>query len=236
MKARILVLVLVVIAAFAGNALATPIIGTITAERIGYATREGTIAVRAGEAIDVTIELTMKAIELDPIEVVVRSRRLGEAGFFDRRDNSGLSGRFITRLDLERRSTAQLTDALAEVQGVKVFYLEPGRTTVRFNRHVTPTVQPGRRQQYAMDPPRNALDARGCEPDLYIDGRLYRNATSAIVTGAGGVRFAEPLNNVDDFNAVPVSAIEGVEVYVGAAVPAFVRATACGVILIWTRH
>jgi len=32
MKARILVLVLVVIAAFAGNALATPIIGTITAE------------------------------------------------------------------------------------------------------------------------------------------------------------------------------------------------------------
>lgn len=32
MKARILVLALVVIAAFAGNALATPIIGTITAE------------------------------------------------------------------------------------------------------------------------------------------------------------------------------------------------------------
>jgi hypothetical protein len=177
--------------------------------------------VEVGQELDVTIRLDTRPIPLEPIAVEVRSGKLGEVGFYDRRDNSGLSGRYITAEHLERRNAAVLTDALVGVQGVKVFYTEPGRTTVRFNRYVHE--QDGPNAGYAMQDRR---DPRGCEPDLYIDGRLYRNSSPDL----------RPRNKVDDFNVVPVPEIAGVEIYVGAAVPVFVRSTACGVILIWTKR
>jgi hypothetical protein len=208
----------------------------IVVERLGYGTRVETVSLKAGDEVDLTIHLETRPIPLKPIEVVVRSGRLGEVGFYDRRDNGGLSGRYITREVFERRNAVGLTDVLVGVQGVKVFPTEPGRTTVRFNRHVPEEPGPGQQGTgYAMQ---GGLDPRGCEPDLYIDGRLHRYSSPPMVTGAGGgiPGVAPARNKVDDFNAVPVSEIEGVEIYVGAAVPVFVRNTACGVILIWTRR
>lgn len=199
---------------------------TVSVQRIGYETRREQIEVVAGTSIDLAIRVSSKPIQLAPIEVVTRSGKLAEAGYYDRRDNGGISGHFITHAELLNRNATGLTDVLVNVPGVKVHYIEPGRTTVRFNRHVPE--QAG----FAFS---NNNPIPGCEPDLYIDSRLYRNSSPPMQTGSR-IGFGRRLNKVDDFNAVPVSQIDGVEVYVGAAVPPFVYNTACGVILIWTRR
>ena len=51
-----------------------------------------------------------------------------------------------------------------------------------------------------------------------------------------GTHFGTASSKVDDFNAVSAFDIAGIEVYVGAAVPAFVPPTACGVILVWLKR
>ena len=204
-------------------------------ERIGYEARRSEIEIPAGQDIEIVVRISTKPVALEPIDVTVRSGRLTEVGFFDRRDTGGLSGRYITHADILHRNATVLTDVLADVQGVKVIHIQPGRDVVRFNRHVPTEDLPGQKPRYALDPPRNALELRGCEPDLYINGRLYRNSSPPMQTG-GQAGWQEPVNKVNDFNAIPVNEIEGVEVYVGAAIPPFVRNTACGVVLLWTRR
>lgn len=186
------------------------------AERIGYHSKTGTVDLLPGAMLDVRISVATKPVELDSMLVITRSGRLAEVGFYDRRDTGGLSGRFVTAADIERRVAAQMTDMLVDVPAVKTIHQGPGRVTVRFNRGF------GRQG--------------GCEPDLYIDGRLYRWASPPITTDGAGTRFGVSSNRVDDFNAVPVNEIAGIEIYVGAAVPAFVTNTSCGVILIWLKH
>jgi hypothetical protein len=52
-----------------------------------------------------------------------------------------------------------------------------------------------------------------------------------------GVRYAPPLNKVDDYNVAPASNIDAVEVYVGPNVPSrFSTAQGCGVVLIWLQR
>jgi Carboxypeptidase regulatory-like domain/TonB-dependent Receptor Plug Domain len=188
----------------------------LLAERIGYHSKTGTVELLPGAMLDVRISVATKPVELDSMLVVTRSGRLAEVGYYDRRDTGGLSGRFISAADIERRVAAQMTDMLVDVPAVKTIHQGPGRITVRFNR---------------------GFSAKGgCEPDLYIDGRLYRWSTPPITTDGTGTHFGTPTNRVDDFNAVPVNEIAGIEVYVGAAVPAFVTNTACGVILVWLKQ
>jgi hypothetical protein len=206
---------------------------SLLVERIGYAASESTLEIRPGVDVEATIRMGAEAVELPPIEVVTRAPKLTESGFFDRRDKGGSSGHYITRADIERRNASGLTDMLTDVPSVKLFNLGPGRTTLRFNRAVPSAPSPGRRARYALDPPRNALDLRGCEPDTYVDGRLYRNSSGSM-TSSGLA--SETLSNVDDYNAIPIHDIEGIEVYVGTVVPAFVRHTACGAIVIWLRR
>jgi hypothetical protein len=90
------------------------------------------------------------------------------------------------------------------------------------------------RSRGAIDRSRNPLDQRGCEPDLYIDGHRYRNASGAIRTDSRATVWEEPLNKVDDFNAVPVVAVEAMEIFVGSRTPSQFNSP-CGVILVWTR-
>jgi hypothetical protein len=61
----------------------------------------------------------------------------------------------------------------------------------------------------------------GCEPDLYVDGTRRRSP------GAGA--------QVTDWDMIPVSTIEAIEIYVGAATP-LSYSNPCGVILIWLRR
>jgi hypothetical protein len=104
---------------------------------------------------------------------------------------------------------------------------------VRFNRYTS--MSSSSRTRSAIDRSRNPLDQRGCEPDLYIDGHRYRNATGAIRTDVGVTVWQEAVNKVDDFNGVPIVAVEAMEIFVGARTPSQYNSP-CGVILVWTRR
>jgi hypothetical protein len=192
---------------------------TLRVEMLGYGRQTNPLDVKPGKFLDVTLRLAAIAIPLDTIRVDVeeRSRWLADNGFYDRRDTGGFGGHFIMQADLLRRNTDWLTDLLEDVPGLRVVHDQgPGKRTIRFNHRGSGGL---------------------CEPDLYVDGLLYRNASPPTVTDGGGVRYAPPLNKVDDYNVAPASNIDAVEVYVGPNVPSrFSTAQGCGVVLIWLQR
>lgn len=141
----------------------------ISAERLGYSPNSGRVEIRSGSILEVQITITSKAIELDSIRVSTRSGKLAEAGFYDRRDTGGQSGRYLTAEDIDHRRAAQMTDMFVGMQSVKVIPLGPGRVTIRFNRNVPDQGSIGAKRRRAMEGGNG-----GCEPDLYVDGRLFR--------------------------------------------------------------
>ncbi|MCI0432473.1 MAG: TonB-dependent receptor [Gemmatimonadetes bacterium] len=185
----------------------------LTVEMIGYATRSETIAVRAGAIHDASVVLAQQAIALDPIHVSVRSGFLEASGFYARRQSSG--GDFFTREEIERRRASELTDILRDVPGTRIHLLDAGQRHVRFNRSVGETL--------AFDLTTEVLP--GCEPDLYIDGAIFR--------------YRMPQNasehRVDGFDVLGLAEVEGVEVYSGPDAPLRYQ-NPCGVILVWTRR
>jgi hypothetical protein len=187
----------------------------IAVEMLGYATRTENLTLRAGVAQQITITMAREAIALTPIEVTIRSDQLEAAGFYER-ERSG-TGTMFNRAEIERRHTSLLTDLLRNVPGVRVYVLDPGRRHVRINRGANNSVP-------AFDP-RQQLVLPGCEPDIYVDGQLYRERIPSDPTQ----------NRVDDFDVVQVENIEGVEVYTGANAPLQYQSS-CGVVLIWTRR
>lgn len=191
----------------------------LTLERIGYGTRTDSVRPQAAHTLELRVQLTARAVELAPIAVNVRSRWLELNGFYQRRQD-GIKAYVIDRAMIEKRMTPMLTDLLDQAPGLEIVFLEAGRRTVRINRHLPMPPEAGKPRKYAFDP-RTGLDMKGCEPDLYIDGRLHReNSTD--------------LSKVDDYNVVPTLAVEAVEVYVGNGPPGYHHN--CGVILIWTRR
>jgi hypothetical protein len=190
----------------------------IVTEHATYLAQSNPLTVLAGQNLDVSLRLATRPIELDPIVVTVRSERLLDVGFYDRREG-GLSGHFITREDIERRNTPFITDILDDLPSVRLSFTEPGRRTIRFNREI------------GLNPDRRA----GCEPDLYIDDRIFRQSSPIMQTTASGVVFLPSGNKVDDFDALPIAQLEGIELYVGAASPVKYN-NSCGVILLWTRR
>jgi hypothetical protein len=202
-------------------------------DRLGYETRTIEVASEPGRDLEATIRLSTKPVELPAVAVVARSTWLAEAGYYDRRDTGGHTGVFIDRAEIERRQPDTLTDLLEDLTSVNVIYMEPGKRTVRFNRYTS--MSSSSRNRGAIDRSRNPLDQRGCEPDLYIDGHRYRNASGPIRTDGRTTVWEEPLNKVDDFNAVAIIAVEAMEVFVGSRTPSQYNSP-CGVILVWTRR
>jgi hypothetical protein len=185
----------------------------VVAEHVGYIAQHNEIRVEGGRDLDVTIRLPTRPIALDTIAVTTRSARLSRVGFYERQRESGLSGYYISRDDIEKRNTPYITDLIDDSPGARVLYAGPGKRMVRFNRGV-----------------------RGiCEPNVYIDDLLYQNKSPEMTT-RGGLRWENNNIRVDNFDVIPVAQIEGVEVYVGAGTPTkYNNASGCGVILIWTR-
>lgn len=182
---------------------------------IGYAPRTDTLTVRAAATQELEVTLSREAIGLDAIAVTVRSGWLESSGFYERqRSNPG--GNFITREEAERRQSRQLTDLLRQVPGLRTFYLDAGRIHVRFNRE-------GANDMLAFDPA-NDRSLPGCEPDLYLDGILYRERAAS-----GN----EP--RVAGFDIVDITQVEGIETYSGPNAPLQYQHP-CGVILVWTRR
>ena len=187
---------------------------TLEVEHIGYGQSTGPVRFASGEEVRVEVELTTRAIELDPI--VVRERRRGilaNVGFYDRLER-GL-GLFIEREEIERRRPSAITDLLRGRPGLTVV------TTRRFQEDVR-----------LIGPVRlGAME--NCQPKVVVDNAVVR---------MGGERRQLPMgDNVSQAlnQLVPVDEIEAMEVYTHPSrIPVQYGGSdaACGVIVIWTRY
>jgi hypothetical protein len=129
----------------------------LEAELIGYEIRKGPIRVVSRETVEIEIRLSTRPIELPPLRVTVRSGRLEGVGFYERRDEFGAQGSFITRADIERKNPQLFTDLLYDQHGVKVDYQGAGRRQVFINR------------------------GGGCTPMLWVDGNVMDNTNFDIL-------------------------------------------------------
>ena len=170
---------------------------TVDVRMLGYAERSTPVVAIAGATIELTIALSTQAIELDPVIVEVRSRLLERVGFYDRIDDPGVWGHFMTPVEIEKRAPAAFTDLFTNVPGARVDYYGPGRSAVFFRRVV------------------GSGSGEGCVPELYLDGLRIR----------GG-----------DWSFITPSAVDGVEVYMGANIPIEFATNSCGVVLVWTKR
>jgi len=84
---------------------------------LGYASRTTTVIVQAGRTVEINASMSAQPIELEPIEVTVRSVYLERNGFYRR---SRLWGKQFTRADLDEINPMRLSDILWRVPGVRV--------------------------------------------------------------------------------------------------------------------
>jgi hypothetical protein len=183
-------------------------------EMIGFQTRLDSVTITDGRTTEIEVRMSEKAIELPPLTVSVRTPFLERNGFYDRLNDRGIAARFLTRAEIERKNPMMLTDLFRDVAGAKVHRLGVGRSVVRFTRS-----EPGALESAMARRP----TIPGCEPYLYIDGRLHSD------------RMLEGRRTVDDFNVVNPTLVEAIEIYVGNT-PIEFRGEGCGAILIWTRR
>ena len=165
----------------------------------------------------VEIHLDVEAVLLAPLEIVARSapRRSPVFSGFDLRARTGM-GSYITRRDIEDRGPTLVTDLLAHLPGVR---LEGG----------------GRGNRRTVTMARTTLGPGGgaCPVQVFLDGTLVTPRPSP------GIQAGRVDTNVYIDDLVAPSAVEGIEVYRGAATvpPEFMNPNSrCGVVAIWTRR
>jgi hypothetical protein len=121
--------------------------------RLGYGSRTDSLHVPARALLDVTVALSVEAIELDALVVTVRSPVLAGHGFYARQEQ-GFGGHFIDRAEIEERRPNSVTDLFRDIPGLRVIYggIYGGRIFVN------------QRATFADD------GRPGCEPGVWLDG------------------------------------------------------------------
>jgi hypothetical protein len=90
----------------------------VNVQHLGYGNVADSIAIDYGSRTTITVRLSPAAIEMDALEVVVRSQRLELRGFYDRKERG--SGTFLTRQDVENMHAIRGSDILRRVAGVQL--------------------------------------------------------------------------------------------------------------------
>ncbi len=85
-------------------------------ERLGYRSRTATVIVQPAGTVQISASLSAQPIELEPIEVVVRSRFLERNGFYLR----GFAGYQLTRREIAARKPVVTSSLLRTRMGVMV--------------------------------------------------------------------------------------------------------------------
>jgi protocatechuate 3,4-dioxygenase beta subunit len=98
---------------------AAPGLAEIQVRMLGYAERAEPVTVLSGRTTHVRMTLAVDPIELDPIEVEVRSRFLERRGVY-RRMERGVATRLVTRDHIEARMSQRLSDSLDDIAGLNL--------------------------------------------------------------------------------------------------------------------
>lgn len=143
---------------------------------LAYAARVDTVVLAEGQDALVRIQLVETAIELPPITVETRSRRLDHAGFFGRRERG--IGLFLTRTEMDAYKLQHLSDVFSRVPGLRRSILSDGNSRVESRGGTMIT----RRCdiQYFIDGVRAELGAGALDgiPVLSVEGiEIYRGAS-----------------------------------------------------------
>lgn len=148
----------------------------VETRHLAYAVRTDTIMLAEGRDAWVEIRLVETAIELPPITVESRSRRLDEAGFFARRDRG--MGTFLTREDVLAQNARHVSDVFARVPGLRRAITPDGGSRVdsRGGRMITRRCE----LQYFLDGVRSDIGAHGIDalPIEILEGiEIYRGGS-----------------------------------------------------------
>lgn len=90
----------------------------VNVEHLGYANVADSIFVDYGSRVTITVRMAPAAIELDPLQVVVRSQSLERRGFYERMERG--TGTFMTREDVENMHALRGSDLLRRVSGIQL--------------------------------------------------------------------------------------------------------------------
>ncbi|HUP51636.1 MAG TPA: carboxypeptidase regulatory-like domain-containing protein, partial [Longimicrobiales bacterium] len=140
---------------------------------IGRAPRTVALVVQPGRTAEVSATMTIEPIELEPIEVSIRSLTLERAGFYDRARRGW--GRHFTPGDLERIQPTYVSDIFRGVPGVRV-----SRVLDRDWGYVTRVIS-ARSSSFLRGP---------CVLPLYLDGMQVFGDDIEIIN-AGAIAAAE---------------------------------------------
>ncbi len=116
---------------------------------LGYAPRTTTLIVQAGRTVEINTSMSAQPIELEAIEVTVRSRFLERNGFYRRME--GGWGKQFTQKDLEAIDPMYVSDVIWRVPGVRVRRSNRGRTVAVSGRGL-------------------GFSGGGCVLPVYVDG------------------------------------------------------------------
>jgi Carboxypeptidase regulatory-like domain/TonB-dependent Receptor Plug Domain len=147
--------------------LAAPFAGryTIHVNHVAYTSFVSDIVeIGNSETVEIEIRLGRAVIPIEPLVVTARSRESGRLSEFHQRLREKTFGHFVTRMDLERRAHARVSDVIRTIPGVTM-------QAVRARRQ--------------SGPERYIIAMRGspglCEPAIYIDGVIVRQQIDGTV-------------------------------------------------------
>jgi hypothetical protein len=117
---------------------------------LGYTALSDTLSVAYDTDVELTLPLSVSPVPLDPVVVVVRRRPIGPLEAFERRRLTQ-RGTFLTRSDIQASNSAEFTDLLRPIPGVRL----------------VPTATLGYEVYFRG----------GCTPDLWMDGAHVGSTT-----------------------------------------------------------
>lgn len=143
---------------------------------VAYALRIDTLRIGDGQNALLRILLVETAIELPPITVETRSRRLDDAGFFVRRERG--IGSFFTRQDMEAHHVRFVADIFARVPGLRRAISSDGSS--RVDSRGGTMISRRCEMQYFIDGVRSAMGPSGLDgiPVEIVEGiEVYRGGS-----------------------------------------------------------
>jgi hypothetical protein len=188
---------------------------------LGHVERTVALVVHPSRTTVVEAELSVEPIELEPIQVVVRSGYLERNGFYQRQ-RSGW-GSFFDSGDIEDMVATELSDVLRRVPGVRL--ARNGFSTVAQTRR---SIAWGLDQNF--NPAGQGIFTRGAAERLMGNGR----PPCTLAVYLDGVPTFD-----SDLDWIPVSQIDAVEVYTGGISTPIMflwQGGQCGAVAVWTRR
>ncbi|MEE2896978.1 MAG: carboxypeptidase regulatory-like domain-containing protein [Gemmatimonadota bacterium] len=134
--------------------------------RLGYAPRTTTLTVQPGRTVEVHLSMSVRPIELEPIQVLVGSGYLERNGFYRRARSA--RGRRFTHPDIESIAPRLLSDLFWRTPGVTVQQGQRGARIVSSR----PSFSTGDGRPCPLRPYLDGIPMFDWDPDLVLPGDL----------------------------------------------------------------